>query len=288
MVRLAKDGTFESLLQLAAGATLVVAWFGQAEIVADAHHNLNGLELGPAGELLFGQGLNNTSAVETPWGISLFQGAGVFRYRPRTGRLDAFFHSNAGLNVQGVTPGMVPGTTRKLPYWPMVAPDRWSTGIEIIGTTHLPDELQGRLVWGGFMSNNVQVHRIVEQAAAVACVVEPDLIRSSRREFRPVGVRVGGDGAIYVCDWYNPVIGHYQFSYSAIATPSAIATTAASGGCRRRGGRPPRGSQSTENPPPTCSRSCGHPSGSSAATLSSGSSTCPPTSPTRSSGSPHS
>jgi hypothetical protein len=24
---------------------------------------------------------------------------------------------------------------------------------------------------------------------------------------------VGPDGAIYVCDWYNPIIGHYQASY---------------------------------------------------------------------------
>ncbi|MGB8853763.1 MAG: PVC-type heme-binding CxxCH protein, partial [Pirellulales bacterium] len=219
---------------------VVLSGFG----TADTHHNINGLEIGPAGELLFGQGLNNTSGVETPWGITSFRGAGVFRYRPRTGRLDAFFRSNAGLNVQGITAddfgqilhnsgafsggfhtsagmvggfhpsrGMWLGTTRAPRYWAMVSPDRRSSGIEIIGTAHLPDDMQGRLVWGGFMANNIQVHRIVEDGGALMCVVEPDLIQSSRREFRPVGVRVGGDGGIYVCDWYNPVIGHYQFSY---------------------------------------------------------------------------
>jgi putative heme-binding domain-containing protein len=209
---------------------VVLSGFG----TADAHHTINGLERGIAGELLFGQGLNATTAVETPWGVTMGRGAVLFRYRPRTGRLDSFFTSNAGLNVQGVTtddfgqvihnsgaisggfhssPGMTAGAVRGLSYKAMVSPDRRSTGVEIIGTSHLPDDMQGRLVWGGFMSNTVQVHTIYDEGAALMCRVEPDLIRSSRPEFRPVGVRVGGDGGIYVCDWYNPVIGHYQYSY---------------------------------------------------------------------------
>lgn len=36
---------------------------------------------------------------------------------------------------------------------------------------------------------------------------------SGDNAFRPVETRVGPDGALYVCDWLNPVIGHYQASY---------------------------------------------------------------------------
>src|SRR5947209_1344510 len=36
------------------------------------------------------------------------------------------------------------------------------------------------------------------------------LVSSSDPNFRPVAVDVGPDGAIYFCDWQNPIIGHMQ------------------------------------------------------------------------------
>jgi len=43
-------------------------------------------------------------------------------------------------------------------------------------------------------------------------IVSP--IISSSKAFRPVDVSVGPDGALYACDWFNAVIGHYQASYA--------------------------------------------------------------------------
>ena len=210
--------------------TVVLSGFG----TADTHQMINGLERGPGGELWFTQGHHVYSRVETPRGVARLDKAGVWRYRPRTGRLDSFFNlSTAGLNCQGVThddwgqtfhnsgaysggfyttPGAIP-TLRPLRYWAMAVPDRRNTGVEIIGTKHLPDDLQGCVVWGGFMGNTVQLHRLDDEGAGFTAAVLPDLLSSSRREFRPINVRIGPDGAVYVCDWYNPIIGHYQASY---------------------------------------------------------------------------
>lgn len=210
--------------------TVILSGFG----TADSHQVVNNLERGPAGDLWFTQGHHSYSRVETPWGVSPLSKSGVWRYRPRTGRLDGFFNmSSAGLNGQGVThddwgqtfhnsaavsggfytvAGAIP-TARVQPYWSLVNKPRRNTGIEFIGTQHLPEELQGRIVWAGYISNSIEVREVKEEDSGFQAEFLPDLIQSSRQEFRPVNVRVGPDGAIYVCDWYNLKIGHYQSSY---------------------------------------------------------------------------
>src|SRR5205085_2889354 len=42
-----------------------------------------------------------------------------------------------------------------------------------------------------------------------AVEVEP-IVYSSDPNFRPSDIEVGADGAIYFCDWQNPIIGHMQ------------------------------------------------------------------------------
>ena len=39
-----------------------------------------------------------------------------------------------------------------------------------------------------------------------------DLIFSKNLSFIPVDLRYGPDGGMYVCDWYNPIKGHAQYS----------------------------------------------------------------------------
>ncbi|MEM7230890.1 MAG: PVC-type heme-binding CxxCH protein [Planctomycetota bacterium] len=209
---------------------VILSGFG----TADSHQLINGLAWGPNGALWFTQGHHVYSHVETPWGISKLHKAGVWRYRPRTGQLHAFFNlSTAGLNCQSVdfddygqvfhnsaalsegfyaVPGMVP-TSNPRRYWSLSPPKPRNTGIEIIGTTHLPKELQGSLIFSGYISNNVQLRQLVDENSGFATKAQPELVTSPRLDFRPVSSRVGPDGAIYVCDWYNPIIGHYQASY---------------------------------------------------------------------------
>ena len=37
-------------------------------------------------------------------------------------------------------------------------------------------------------------------------------LKSSDPNFRPVALQFGPDGALYVVDWFNPLVGHMQHS----------------------------------------------------------------------------
>jgi putative heme-binding domain-containing protein len=41
----------------------------------------------------------------------------------------------------------------------------------------------------------------------------PDLIKSTHPAFRPVDVKMGPDGALYIADWYNPIIQHGEVDF---------------------------------------------------------------------------
>ncbi|MGE9268856.1 MAG: DUF7133 domain-containing protein, partial [Verrucomicrobiales bacterium] len=60
----------------------------------------------------------------------------------------------------------------------------------------------------------VELHRLVDEGSGFRSEQLPRLVTSSEKSFRPVEVQVGPDGAIYLADWCNPVIGHYQASYA--------------------------------------------------------------------------
>ncbi|NBV87083.1 MAG: hypothetical protein EBS01_12665, partial [Verrucomicrobia bacterium] len=193
---------------------------------------------GPDGTLWFSQGLHAFSRVETPWGLERLEKAGLWRYHPRTQRLDAFFNGGkAGHNCWGVAfddygqvfhksgdrpegyysvPGMVRlrNPDEYHPIGALFSSNPKTTVLDFIGTRGMPEALQGCAVIGGYFGNVVELHRLQDDGAGFKSEQLPKLLKSSSKAFRPVDVSVGPDGAIYVADWFNPVIGHYQASYA--------------------------------------------------------------------------
>lgn len=89
-----------------------------------------------------------------------------------------------------------------------------TTSLEIIGTRALPDDLQGCALIGGYFGAVVELHRFHDAGSGFKTTQLPKLMKSSDNSFRPVDVCVGPDGAMYLADWFNPIIGHYQASYA--------------------------------------------------------------------------
>lgn len=89
-------------------------------------------------------------------------------------------------------------------------------GVDIVGNKHWPESMQEEVITGGFFENAVYRHKLIphsEFPSGMEAVEQPALITSDNVAFRPIDVRFGPEGALYVADWYDPIIGHYQASF---------------------------------------------------------------------------
>ena len=71
----------------------------------------------------------------------------------------------------------------------------------------------GNFAIGDYQANRVKRFSVAADGSGAALRWEEPLIHSTHRNFRPIDVKVGPDGAVYVVDWYNPIICHQDDEY---------------------------------------------------------------------------
>lgn len=192
---------------------------------ADTHHSANAMVIGTDGGLYWSRGIFNVASMETPTGTYRSGKSGVHRFDPRTFEMSFMFpigpnphghvidqwgyhFANDGTSGTGSYINIGKGVGNKQWFKKRVRPVA-ATGI--LSSSHFPDEMQGNfLICNCIGVLGVLQHTIHYDGADItAKEVEPILLADDPN-FRPTDVEIGGDGALYVSDWSNILIGHMQ------------------------------------------------------------------------------
>jgi glucose/arabinose dehydrogenase len=101
-----------------------------------------------------------------------------------------------------------------LGYGPAITQDDHGSsaiaGIAHYSAAHFPPEFRDNLFNGNPVTRRINRARLEWRGSTPAATRQPDFLTSDDRAFRPVQVKLGPDGALWIADFYNPIIGHYE------------------------------------------------------------------------------
>ena len=203
---------------------------------ADSHHAMHAFTWDPGGALYWQEGTFHHTQVETPYGPRRVKEAGVFRYEPKSKKFDIFVSygfanpwghyfdrwgqnlvadASGGANYFGTAFSGQVDYPHKHGNLQQFLEKQWrpTSGCELVSSRNFPDETQGDYLLNNVIGfQGVLRYRMKDDGSGFhADPVEP-LLKSTDPNFRPVDLEFGPDGALYLVDWYNPLIGHMQHS----------------------------------------------------------------------------
>ncbi len=76
--------------------------------------------------------------------------------------------------------------------------------------TTSPRSICGTLFIGNPITHRINHDKLETRGSTYRAIEQPDFLISDDPWFRPVDLQLGPDGALYVADFYNRIIGHYE------------------------------------------------------------------------------
>ncbi len=203
---------------------------------ADSHHAISAFTFDQGAALYMMEGTFHHTQIETPYGPKRVVNAGVFRFEPRTDKLDIFISyqfanpwghifdrwgqnfvadASGGDNYYGTAFSGDIDYPHKRGDLKRFLTKQWrpTCGCELVSSRNFPDDMQGNYLLNNCIGFQGTLQYKMKNAGSgfAADPVEP-LIQSSDPSYRPTDLEFGPDGALYLCDWYNPLVGHMQHS----------------------------------------------------------------------------
>ena len=209
---------------------IVLSGFG----TDDTHHLIHSLRHEPGGRLCFNQSLFIRTNVETPQGTVRAERAHVWQFDPRDGSLGTVSHGwinpwsravdahgnyftddNAGRGIMWTFRDSVHDLGSAPRMAPAAGPEGSPKlcGLEVLDGEHFPESWQGHMIAGSHTGLALLHYDVTDRGAGFGATQLPDLVRSQDKSFRPVDVRLGPDGALYLADWTNPIINHGEVDF---------------------------------------------------------------------------
>ncbi len=200
----------------------------------DTHHAISAYAADASGAFYLCEGRFLHSQVETPYGPRRCNDGGVWRFDPKSFRLERYSQTDVnnpwGVAFDAWEQTYIADASNGLNWWGLPISAKMPYGIEIeksltfvpkrsrptagaefVSSRHFPEHMQGQfMICNSIGFLGISLGAVTEESAGFTGKLAGDLVSSNDPNYRPVDLEFAPDGSLYFIDWHNALIGHMQ------------------------------------------------------------------------------